>query len=529
MLKSTLSIKDTGYFSPLVNDYVLHKDWLKSLIQDFPSHESIEQQLVLRQKQSIDRSTLVEVLNNQYSTIQDTEVVMSNINALLDATTFSICTAHQPNVFTGFLYFIYKIVHAIKLSNECNSLYSNFKFVPIYFIGSEDNDLDEIGTFHYNNKTYRWDTKQQGACGRMLTTEMEDILNEVLLTLNDQLPHEKNIQKIFTDAYNGVNTLSQATRIIVHSLFGKYGLVVIDADDSRLKSQFIDVMKDELFNQSSYTIVSKTIDTISLHYKAQAVPRELNLFYLKDQLRERIERVGVEWQVVNTTIRFTQDELLNELNQYPERFSPNVILRPLYQETILPNVAFVGGGGEIAYWLQLKSLFEYHKRLYPVLFLRNSILWINAKTSSLIQKHDIDCSHLFGTVDDLVHSKLSDHTTLLELELIETRLLDEYEEIKKLSQSISDSLFQSMEAHTAKAKKIQTRIHQKFISHLKRNEADLIEHIHQIKFHLFPNNSLQERYDNFLSIYKQYGEEMIPELMKQHEGFGNDFIILTEE
>jgi bacillithiol biosynthesis cysteine-adding enzyme BshC len=529
MLKSTRSINDTGYFSPLVNDYVTQKDWLKSLIQDFPSHESIKKQIELKQHQTIDRLCLVEVLKNQYSTIQDSEVVLSNINALLDVNTFSICTAHQPNVFTGFLYFIYKIVHAIKLSNECNHLYSNYTFVPIYYIGSEDNDLDEIGTFHYNQKTYTWNTPQQGACGRMLTSEMEDMLNEVLLTLNDQLPHEKNLKKIFKDAYNGINTLSQATRIIVHALFGQYGLVVIDADDSRLKSQFIDVMKDELFNQSSYTIVSKTIDTISLHSKVQASPRELNLFYLKDQLRERIERVGDEWHVVNTTIRFTREELLNELNQHPERFSPNVILRPLYQETILPNIAFVGGGGEIAYWLQLKSLFEYHKRVYPVLFLRNSILWINAKTSSLIQKIGFDYTLLFSSVDEILYSKISDHTALLKLKSIETRLQSEYEEIKKLSQSISDSLFQSMEAHTAKAQKIQTRIHQKFISHLKRNEEDLIERIHQIKSHLFPNNSLQERYDNFLSIYKQYGEEMIPELMKQQEGFGNDFIILTEE
>src|SRR4029077_7024880 len=126
-------------------------------------------------------------------------------------------------------------------------------------------------------------------------------------------------------------------------------------------------------------------------------PREINLFYLKDDMRERLEQKNGGYAVNNTDIFFSGDALEKELTDFPERFSPNVILRGLFQETILPNIAFVGGGGELAYWLELKPLFEHYSVPFPVSILRNSFLVLNAEQDKLAHKLGFDFSELFKT------------------------------------------------------------------------------------------------------------------------------------
>src|SRR5690606_7245616 len=151
--------------------------------------------------------------------------------------------------------------------------------------------------------------------------------------------------------------------------------------------------------------VSKTneaINTLPSNYKIQVNPREINLFYLNKNLRGRILETDDLFGVLDTDIRWTKDELLAEVNEYPERFSPNVILRPLYQEIILPNLCYIGGGGELAYWLQLKSNFEAQKVTFPILLLRNSVLLITEKQKEKLNKLKVSVADLFLNQNDLM-------------------------------------------------------------------------------------------------------------------------------
>ena len=152
--------------------------------------------------------------------------------------------------------------------------------------------------------------------------------------------------------------LATATRFLANELFKKEGLVILDGESKSLKNLFIPYMNEELKNQSSFKTVSETnLKLTSDEYSIQVNPREINLFYIEDNLRERIIFENGKYKVNNTKIEFSQVEILAEVDKNPEKFSPNVILRPLYQEVILPNLCYIGGGGEIAYWLQLKSNF----------------------------------------------------------------------------------------------------------------------------------------------------------------------------
>lgn len=526
--KNHISFSDTHYFSKIALDYVQQNEKLKPFIQQFPSNETLAQQIELKSKADINRKVLQQVFIQQYAAIPLHDAVRNNIELLTNQNTFTICTAHQPCIFTGPLYFIYKISHAIQLAQYCKTTFPAYDFVPVFYIGSEDNDLEEIGTFFLENQKHQWDTKQTGACGRMQTKDLEAICREVLALLNEQIAEEAWLIKIIKEAYQSNKTLSEATRIFVNGLFEKYGLLVLDADDKKLKQLFAPIIQDELWNQNSQKRVLQTTTLLEKEYNIQAAGRNINLFYLKDNIRERIEKVEDRWVVLHTDISFSEEELLLEVKNHPEHFSPNVILRPLYQETILPNIAFVGGGGELAYWLELKKVFDYYEIVYPILFLRNSFLIVDHNSRKNIEKLGLHMQDLFLPTE-ILHKKLLAETDVLQklqqnFNAMETLLL----QAEGYGASLSVNLHTSVKAHHAKANRILKRIEQKFMAQLKRNESDKIHGIDNIKHILFPSNSLQERHDNFIPYFKKFGKNLIDIIIDSQEGLESKFIILTE-
>ena len=173
----------TGSFSALVTDYLDNHPTLQSFYNYRPNEEGLAKAIAERGKYPVNRQVLHDTLQRQYEGLNKTEAVEKNLGALKNDNTYTICTAHQPNLLTGYLYFIYKIVHAIKLAEELNSKYNDKYFVPVYYMGSEDNDIEELGTFKYNGKKFVWDGNgQQGAVGRMDTKSLKALLAELLAT-----------------------------------------------------------------------------------------------------------------------------------------------------------------------------------------------------------------------------------------------------------------------------------------------------------------------------------------------------------
>lgn len=525
---TSISYQDTHSFTRLILDYIDQSESLKDLITAFPSEAALADQLLRKEFSPEKRSVLHDVIQSQYTGLDTALAVQRNIDLLLQPSTFTICTAHQPNIFTGYLYFIYKIVHAIKLASECSIRFPQHYFVPVYYMGSEDNDLDEIGHLNYHGKAYNWSTNQHGACGRMDTGDLKPVLDELINTLNPDIPDEQYLSDVLSHAYRSGNSLAEATRILVNALFGRFGLLVLDADHPALKKLFIPVMKDELLHASSERIVNETIRQFPTGYTIQAHPRPLNLFYLRDNFRERIESNNDQWAILQSDLVFKQAEILDELHMHPERFSPNVILRPLYQETILPNIAFIGGGGEIAYWLELKHLFEHHGIIFPLLLLRNSVAWIDRKSSAAISKLELPVKDFFLPKELLLHKLLDHHESLLQLEQHLNALDEEYRKMQHEASAISPLLGKSVLAHQAKARRIHERLRQKYMNHLKKQSTVILQHVDRIQACLFPSGKLQERHDNFLSLFKQYGIKFIDLLLENQQALGTDFLILQE-
>lgn len=519
---------DTGYFSRLVTDYLGNQAAIQQFYQYEPTTQGLEQAIKERSKFPVNRQVLVEALTAQYSDLTVNDKVQENIQSLLSEHTFTICTAHQPNLLTGYLYFIYKILHAIKLAEQLNELHTDKHFVPVYYMGSEDNDIEELGTFRFRGDKYVWyGSGQSGAIGRMDTKGLKPMLNDLFKLFGPPGKHCDDLQKMLTEAYLKHNTIGAATQYLVNELFGRYGLVVLDPDDAKLKATFIPVMEDELLNQHALPILNEQIEKLGTHYKIQAHPRAINLFYLADQLRERIEKQGDKWVVLNTDIVWDKDALLAELKAHPERFSPNVMLRGLYQETILPDVAFIGGGAEVAYWLQLKTLFQYYNGFYPSIHLRQSVLWIDALQARQRNKLELAVSDIFKPEVDLVRDAVSKHAgdewqTQQETTAIEQIL----NSLKQKATSIDPTLKASAEAALAKMKHQLEVLEKKMLRAEKKKMNTQLSRITKLKTAIFPNNSLQERVENFSEYYLQYGPAFLDIIKEGINAMDPQFLVV---
>ena len=522
-----LSYDETGYFSPIVNAYVNNDSRLKEFIKYPVSIQGIKDSLKARKQFPQNRGVLVAELKKQYSSLVINESVNNNIELLSKDNTFTVCTAHQPAIFTGNLFFVYKILHTIKLAERLKNEMPENNYVPVFYMGSEDADLDELGNIYLHGEKISWETKQTGAIGRMNTKGLDKIIHRINGELSVQ-PFGVELTELLKKCYLESSDIQTATLKLIHHLFGEFGLIVLIPDNPAFKKEMIPVFEDELFNQVSTRLVQKTSEQIGKDFKVQAHPREINLFYLKDDIRQRIERVEDKFVVVNTEINFTEEEIKNELREHPERFSPNVILRGLLQETILPNIAFIGGGGELAYWMELKEVFDNYKVPYPVLIVRNSFLIIEQKWKNKMDKINISINNIFRPSLDLLNELVkreSDKQLNLENEIAGAKQY--YGQLKNMADSIDPTLGNHVISLETRALKQLKELEKKMLRAEKRKFGDQSRQLESVKKELFPNNSLQERVENFMPFYAKWGAEFIQIIYKNSLTLEQKFEVLT--
>ncbi len=524
-----LPYQQTGYFSKIITDYLDRAPALAPFFEHPVTPEGLKVSLEARKKAPVDRKVLVEALKEQYRDVVAMPRVTTNIDKLAEETTFTIVTAHQPAIFAGPLYFIYKIIHVIKLADRLNQEWPDKHFVPVFYMGSEDADLDELGNIYLNGEKLVWSTKQTGAVGRMNTKGLEQLIHRIEGELSVQRYGSELMEKV-REFYLKSPDIQTATFRLLHWLFAAYGLVVLIPDRASLKRLMIPVFEDDLFQQTPCRIVEGTADRLSQRYKVQANPRPINLFYLKGDLRGRIERVGDVYKVHESDLSFTPEEIRKELYDHPEHFSPNVILRGLFQETILPNIAFIGGGGETAYWMELKDLFHHYGRPFPMLILRNSFLLVEALWVERVAGAGLDITDLFQPEDVLMNKlvrKESQQQLSMEKEIVEAERY--YGSLKERARPVDPTLVQHVEALRVKALHPLKELEKKLLKAEKRKFADRQRQIRVLKSALFPQNGLQERTENFMPWWASGGPAFIEDIYRYSPTLEQVFVIATED
>ncbi|HLF52001.1 bacillithiol biosynthesis cysteine-adding enzyme BshC [Flavobacterium sp.] len=509
-----ISYQNSGYFSKIIVDYLDQKPALLSLYNRFPTLENFEGQILEKQDNFNDshRKVLVSVLQKQYQNIQTSDLTQQNIESLSNSNTFTVTTGHQLNLFTGPLYFLYKIISTINLTKELKAKYPTYDFVPIYWMATEDHDFEEINYFNFKGKKIRWNTPSSGPVGRLSTEGLNKIFEVFSLELGSG-NNANSIKKLFQEAYLNHENLADATRYLANQLFGEAGLVILDADDSYLKREFIPFVKEELLHQTSNRCVLETTEKLK-DYPIQVNPREINLFYLENNLRERIILEDGIYKVNNTKIEFSEDEILNVIENHPEKFSPNVIMRPLFQEVILPNLCYIGGGGEIAYWLELKSYFEKVNITFPILLLRNSVLLATGKQAKKADKLELSWMDLFSKQADLVNLKVKEFSEFpIDFSSQKAVLQQQFDHLYQIANQTDQSFLGAVKAQEAKQIKGLENLEKRLLKAQKRKHSEALERITDLQNELFPNHSLQERTANFSEFYLENGENLIPTLI----------------
>jgi len=518
MQTKKVAFADTHAFSQFFLDYIQQKETLKPFYNRYPNRDNAAAQIQQKEKSfpQEHRNVLVSALREQYKGLDTTDAVRANIEALASPSTFTVTTGHQLNIFTGPLYFIYKIVTVINACRQLKEQYPQHNFVPVYWMASEDHDYDEIKYFRLYGKKYTWETEQQGAVGRFDIAGIKKLLQEIPGDI-----------ELFKTAYTKNKTLGAAVRHYVNTLFAQYGLVILDGDDRSLKALFRPIMQMDILRQEGKPVVDKTSAGLeALGYKTQIYCRDINFFYLDTNLRSRIEKTGDIYTVVDTDIKFTPDELTRIINDEPEKLSPNVILRPLYQEIILPNLAYAGGPAEVIYWLQLKDLFDKVNVPFPMLMPRNFGLAVAPHILKKFEKTDLEWKDLFEDKNYIFNHWVLKHSNRnLTVGAERNAVSDLFEQLKARAEQIDVTLAAFVGAEGKRALNSLEHIERKFLRAEKRTHNDRLRQIEELKEQLFPNGSLQERTDNMLNFYQQ-DPQFIQKAMNVFDPFDFQFYIM---
>jgi len=311
-------------------------------------------------------------------------------------------------------------------------------------------------------------------------------------------------------------------------LFKDEGLVIIDGDDASLKKTAVPYFKEELVNQTSFKEVSKTLANWPAAYKVQVNPREINLFYLTASYRKRIIAINDGFKIDETDLRFTQKEVLTELENHPERFSPNVLLRPLYQEVILPNLCYIGGGGELVYWLQLKQFFNKVKVVFPMLLLRNSALLVTHKQAEKISSLSCSLHDLFLQQHELATVVTNKVTAIpIDFTMQREQLHKQFASLHELASQTDKSFLGAVAAQEKKQLNGLDTLEKRLLKAQKIKCSDHIERAAALQQALFPGGSLQERKENFAVFYLDHGKELLEIVKSNLDPLDPTFTVIT--
>lgn len=518
---------DTRRFAPVVTDYLAGVPELDALRMHAPTLQGLKEAAAARSFGAEDRLVLATAISDQYQGMPLPDAVQRNLQLLRQPDSLTITTGHQLCLFGGPLYVPFKILNVLRLARTLSSELGR-PVLPVFWMASEDHDRAEIDHTYFTGHKLHWPGRDGGAVGDLLLKDIGPVVEEAIALLGAGT-HASELAALLREAYRPEHTLAQATRHFVHALFGRFGLLIVDGDDPALKQRFVPHMREELLNQVAERSVAPANAILQARYSVQAFARPINLFHRCTGHRRRIVAEGAGFRVLDGGPTWSVDELLAHLEQHPEQFSPNVLLRPVYQETILPNIAYVGGGGELAYWLQLRWLFQALRVPMPAVLLRTSAAFLPAKALRQWQELGLDPVELFAPIDAVkarVASERVPFSTALDDE--RAQLQQFYAQLAGRAAAADPGLKASAEAHATRALHGLERFGKALLRSAKRREADTLARMDRVHHALFPGGGLQERKDNILPMLAAQGTSLLDQLLEELDPLDTRFTVFVD-
>ncbi|PWL28120.1 MAG: bacillithiol biosynthesis cysteine-adding enzyme BshC [Fluviicola sp. XM-24bin1] len=524
MQKMFINRGDSGWFSEQHLRLVYDQQSFGKYITEPFSKDALIQQIERKSKQfgAESRLNLQKALTSQYEGHTMSASLAKNIEALTSASTFTITTGHQLSLFMGPMYLVIKILHVLKMCEEMNAEFPEYNFVPVYWMATEDHDFEEIQSCSIFNNKITWESDQKGPVGLFDLDGLSDVKKQLHERFKNNPDGEVHS---LIDSLDGTN-YADAMRRLVNELFGDRGLLILDGDDPILKSSFAPILRKELESSFAEPQVNRvTSELLNDGGKDQVMAREINLFYNEKGLRSRIQRGD------NGLFAEGKGALeLEDLVADPQKVSPNVILRPLYQEFVLPNLAYIGGGGEISYWLQLRGVFDAAEVVYPLIQVRNSVVWFDRGTKGKLDKIGGKLEDVFKDEDawkkEYVQGNAGDD---LDMSGIDTSLESLKNELSSVILGIDPNKEQFLKAELARIEKQVDGMKDKAVKFSKGQHDQAMKAIEFVKSRINPNGGLQERSVNFFQFCNTGDvQPVIEQLYAGLQPFEGDLVFLVE-
>ncbi|MDH7603716.1 MAG: bacillithiol biosynthesis cysteine-adding enzyme BshC [Melioribacter sp.] len=506
-------------------DYLYEFDnvrkFYKSNFREQETYETLFEKLVNSQRPH--RNQLIELIKKQYQNIRISKQTESNIEALYSNKTFAICTGQQLGIFGGPLYTFYKTITAIKLSQYLKERYDNYQFVPIFWLEGDDHDFEEVRKFsilNNNNEliSLKYDDGleeeiNRGCIGlKSFNNNLEKLFEDLIIHLRET-EFKNSVIELLKSFYKPGDTFLTSFRNLMIRIFDDYGLIVFNPLDSEVKKLLTPIFSEEIINYRNHTIqlVERSAE-LEETYHAQVKVKPINLFFIENNERLLIEPVEEEYRLKGRRKKFTKDELLEQLNKFPEKFSPNVLLRPICQDYLFPTAFYIGGPSEISYFAQLSPLYDIYNIVQPVIYPRASATIVEKNVKSIIEKYNLDYLNLFTTEEELITKIIEQNSTTDINSLFENSQSDIEKILFGLAENLS-SIDKSLFDITNKTKiKIEENL-----NYLKTKALELEKSKHEVTIrqltkarnNLYPNNNLQEREINFIYFANKYGLDIL--------------------
>ncbi|MGY6561716.1 MAG: bacillithiol biosynthesis cysteine-adding enzyme BshC [Luteibaculaceae bacterium] len=526
----SVPFSETGYFSTLISDYLNENPSAAEFSNGFASKSDFSRTINQKHFSEQQREVLVKSLLKQHQDCSFSAAKAPIIEQLKSQNTFTVTTGHQLNLFGGAAYTLYKTVSTLKLAEQLKQWFPDKNFIPVFWLASEDHDFQEIASQQVLNKRFTLKGDFKKHTGAIEASILQQLKTDFYALVGSYLELKPELKPLVDLWFTNPNvTLAHVTRNFIYQVFKDYPLLVVDGNCAELKKQVSPKFAQELKEQTTFhTVFNTNLKLKEKGYHIQVNPRDINLFYLGEHERYRISKKNGAYHLTGSSTVFTESEILTHLEANPEKFSPNALLRPLYQEVVLPNLAYVGGGGEQAYWLQLKETFAAFNVPFPQLVLRNSFLTVEPKATKKIEKLGLKPEHLFKSVHEL-HKilALQNASFFPDFNDYTNQLNVLGEKIKTDMQAVEFTLGSATEAALTRILKQVENLKRKALKAERLKNSEQNASINQLKNNLFPNGSLQERQVGALTYLLTYGLEIIPLLYKNTESPTKNFQVLT--
>jgi len=474
-------------------------------------------------------SEVSDIIVKQYSNLNPSNLTQENIKKLSDKKTLAVVTGQQLGILGGPLYTFYKIITAIKLSRFLSERYDDYNFVPIFWLEADDHDFNEVRSLKIIDDAnslisigYKDEIEEDDMRQSVGMINLDSSINDFFNKFNDsikQTDFKTAILDRLKNIYKEGISFKEAFKKLIFDYFDEFGLILFDPQDNEIKQLLKPVFRKEITDFRAHTEklvhVSATLEEL---YHAQVKVKPVNLFLRVDEGRYSIEPVENEFRLRRKRRSFSQEQLLELLENEPERFSPNVLLRPICQDYLLPTAFYIAGPSEIAYFAQIKLLYELYNIPEPIIYPRSSATILENTISNSLEKFSVSVNEMFIDVEN-VKKKIINSIEEISVEQmfdginnqiegtfdqLKEKLLDLDKTIADSSNRYRDKILSNLNELKSKAEKAQQ----------KKYEVTLRQ-IDRAAVHLFPNSNLQEREINFIYFANKYGEDILKKIFDE--------------